>query len=77
MESNNIQLSTRRNILDGFSIARISWYGNVNQVDFLGRLYDLSSLPSFDNRYKTASEDIHKPRRNRTTLTIPINQQYK
>jgi hypothetical protein len=57
---NNIQLSTRRNILDGFSIARISWYGNINQVDFLGRLYDLSSLPSFDNRYKTAAEDIHK-----------------
>lgn len=60
MENNNIQLSTRRNILDGFSIARIAWHGNVNQVDFLGRLYDLSSLPSFDNRYKTAAEDIHK-----------------
>jgi len=60
MASNKIQLATRRNILDGFLITRIPWYGNLDQPSFLGRLYDLSILPSFDSRYKTAGEDIHK-----------------
>lgn len=55
-----IQLATRRNILDGFLITRVSWNGNLEQSDFLGRLYDLSILPSHDARYKTASEDIYK-----------------
>lgn len=55
-----IQLTTRRNILDGFLITRISWNGNLDQPSFLGRLYDLSQLPSYDPRYKTASQDIHK-----------------
>jgi hypothetical protein len=55
-----IQLETRRNILDSFLITRISWYGNLDQPSFLGRLYDLSQLPSYDSRYNTAGEDIHK-----------------
>jgi len=55
-----IQLATRRNILDGFSITRISWHGDMDQPSFLGRLYDLSVLPSYDPRYKTANEDIYK-----------------
>jgi hypothetical protein len=57
---NKIQLATRRNILDGFLITRISWHGSLEQSDFLARLYDLSQLPSYDSRYKTAQEDIHK-----------------
>jgi len=60
MTSNKIQLATRRNILDGFLISRISWSGKLEQPSFLGRLYDLSRLPSYDSRYKTADEDIHK-----------------
>lgn len=60
MATNKIQLTTRRNILDGFLITRISWYGKLDQISFLGRLYDLSKIPSFDFRYKTAGEDIHK-----------------
>lgn len=57
---NKIELSTRRNILDGFIITRITWYGNLEQANFLGRLFDLSKLPSTDHRYKTADEDIWK-----------------
>ncbi|REG88255.1 AbiJ-related protein [Algoriphagus antarcticus] len=57
---NKIELSTRRNILDGFIVTRISWYGNLEQVNFLGRLFDLSKLASTDHRYKTADEDIWK-----------------
>lgn len=60
MEENKIQLSTRRNILDGFLVTRIPWFGQLDQPSFLGRLYDLSKLPSFDGRYKTAVEDIQK-----------------
>ncbi|PWT71228.1 MAG: hypothetical protein C5B59_18455 [Bacteroidetes bacterium] len=55
-----IQLSTRRNILDAFLITRITWYGNLDQRTFLGRLYDLTHLPSNDSRYETASEDIQR-----------------
>jgi hypothetical protein len=60
MTTDKIQLATRRNILDGFLITRISWNGNLEQPSFLGRLYNLSKLPSLDYRYKTADEDIHK-----------------
>jgi len=60
MAENRIQLATRRNILDGFLITRIPWCGKLDQPNFLGRLYDLSKLPSYDDRYKTANEDIHK-----------------
>ena len=56
--TNIIELSTRRNILDGFIVTQISWYGNLEQGAFLGRLFDLSILPSTDTRYKTADEDI-------------------
>ena len=55
-----IQLATRRNILDGFLITRISWHGDLEQPTFLGRLYNLSSLPSYDPRYTTAGDDIYK-----------------
>jgi hypothetical protein len=57
---NIIELSSRRNILDGFLITRIPWYGNLEQAGFLGRLFDLSQLPSTDRRYSTADEDIFK-----------------
>ena len=57
---NNIELSTRRNILDSFIVTKIPWYGNLEQQNFLGRLFDLSKLTSNDPRYKTAGEDIWK-----------------
>lgn len=58
--TNKIELSTRRNIIDGFLITRMPWYGQIEQVNFLGRLFDLANLPSTDARYKTADQDIHK-----------------
>lgn len=60
METNKIKLDNRRNILDGFLITRIFWSGTLEQPTFLGKLYDLSKLPSFDQRFSTADEDIHK-----------------
>jgi hypothetical protein len=60
MEKNIIQLTTRRNILDGYLITRIPWHGDLDQPSFLGRLYNLAALTSTDYRYKTAEEDIYK-----------------
>lgn len=59
-EKNKIELSTRRNILDSFIVSQIPWYGSLEQQNFLGRLFDLSKLPSNDPRYKTAGDDIWK-----------------
>jgi hypothetical protein len=59
-QKNKIELSTRRNILDSFIVTKIPWYGSLEQQNFLGRLFDLSKLPSNDPRYKTASDDIWK-----------------
>lgn len=39
---------------------RIPYNGDLSVLDFLNRLYPLSDLPSFDNRYQTASEDIYQ-----------------
>ncbi len=56
----NIALSTRRNIIDSFLITKIPWYGELEQNAFLGRMFNLQKLPSFDSRYTTADEDIVK-----------------
>jgi hypothetical protein len=55
-----IEIATKRNILDAFLVTKVTWYGDLEQTNFLGRLYYLQNLPSFDNRYKTAFDDIHK-----------------
>ena len=49
---------TRRAIADHFSIGSASWAGRLNDEEFLARLYDLTSLPSFDHRFKNAAGDI-------------------
>ena len=38
------------------------WSGELDEVDFPGRLYELDMLPSNDTRYHTAREDIIKHR---------------
>ena len=35
-----------------------SCYGKLSEMDFLKRLYDLTALPSFDNRFENAEGDI-------------------
>ena len=56
--NNDVSYETRRNIVDGFQIDNMFWGGRLNDVEFLERLYDLESLPSYDNRYQDASGDI-------------------
>lgn len=42
----------------------ICWHGQLDEIAFLSRLYDLDELPSTDARYTTAREDIHQHRLN-------------
>lgn len=42
----------------------LQWWGRLDELDFLGRLYDLGSLPSSDERFTTAREDIVQHRYN-------------
>lgn len=39
---------TRQKIIDGLKIENTSWYDTLTDVEFLGRLYDRTSLPSDD-----------------------------
>jgi AbiJ N-terminal domain 3 len=55
---NKISEVTRRTIIDFLNIGDINWSGRYGDDDFLGRLYDLSKMPSSDRRHKTAAGDI-------------------
>lgn len=62
MPTSKITFVTLGAIRRVFSESGISWYGALDDVTFLKRLYDLASLPSNDSRYRTAEEDIAKHR---------------
>ena len=54
----------RQNILDGLRLDDVKWYGRLNDVEFLSRLYELEKLPTTDHRYKDAAGDIWQHRLN-------------
>lgn len=58
---------TRQNIIDGLKIDEVAWSGRLDEVEFLQRLYDLESLPSYDTRFKNAAADIWQHRVNNPT----------
>lgn len=49
---------TRRDILDSMFLEEVPLYGRLEEVEFLSRIWDLDSMPSFDHRYKNAIGDI-------------------
>lgn len=53
-----IRWETRRNIVDWLEIENVRWYGRLDDVRFLERIFDLAELPSYDSRYETARDDI-------------------
>lgn len=55
---------TRRNIVDGIKVDRISWMGALSDVEFLQRLWDLKAMPSTDGRFEDAAGDIWQHRYN-------------
>lgn len=49
---------TRRDISDAVLVGGIDWSGRLDEPAFLGRMFDLASLPSTDRRFPDASGDI-------------------
>lgn len=62
--SGKIDRRIRNNIFDGLKIEKVVWAGELNEVEFLERIFDLTSLPSTDNRYSDAARDIWQHRVN-------------
>ena len=59
-----ISREARRDIGDTILIRARPWAGSMDEVAFLGRLYDLDELPSYDTRFKGAARDIWQHRVN-------------
>lgn len=57
-KSPGVPRQTRINIFDGLRLDSVAWCGQLDEVEFLSRLYDLQQLPSRDNRFKDAAGDI-------------------
>jgi len=62
--ANEISEVTRRAIIDFIAANRISWAGRLQENEFLSLLYDLTTLPSHDYRYRNAAGDIYQHRVN-------------
>lgn len=56
--SSSITRQARRNIFDGIDLEGISYSGRLSDTEFLGRLFNLSELPSTDARFSDAAGDI-------------------
>jgi hypothetical protein len=63
-EGSGVPRDVRTNILDGLRLEHVAWNGELDDVEFLSRLYDLQALPSHDNRFKDAAGDIWQHRFN-------------
>ena len=55
---------TRRDIVDAIQVEKVNWSGRLEESEFLSRLFNLSSLPSKDSRFRDASGDIWQHRVN-------------
>ena len=53
---NQISSVTRKDLFDELSNLGYLWYGRLDEIQFLNRLYNLKKLPSLDERFKNAQE---------------------
>ncbi|WP_237059633.1 abortive infection family protein [Loktanella sp. M215] len=49
---------TRAAILDEMRARETVWHGALNEIAFLSRIFNLTSLPSHDSRFQNAQQDI-------------------
>lgn len=49
---------TRRDIIDFLLLREVPFYGRLDLISFLKRVWDLSGMPSTDNRFTNAEGDI-------------------
>jgi polyhydroxyalkanoate synthesis regulator phasin len=61
-EPQEITSVTRRSLVDELLLSGIAVTGGMQEDEFMGRLYDLTKLPSYDGRFETATGDIWKHR---------------
>jgi hypothetical protein len=54
----SITVVTRRELFDYIRTEVGAWWGQIEEIAFLSRLYDLQALPSDDYRFETAERDI-------------------
>ena len=59
-----VTAKTRRDLLDMLTVDRFDWWGRLDDVGFLERVWDLSAMPSTDHRFKDAAGDIWQHRVN-------------
>ncbi len=59
---NSISSLIRRKVTQ--VLTQVCWYGDLEEIEFLSRLYDLQQLPSTDDRYEDAERDIFQHRIN-------------
>lgn len=57
---NLITAVIRQRLNDEMCISQMPFSGRISDVDFLGRLYDLKALPSYDGRFPSADGDIYQ-----------------
>lgn len=57
---NKITDVTRQHIADEMQLAKLWYYGNQIEPDFLARIFDLKSMKSRDYRYDNAYDDIYQ-----------------
>lgn len=49
---------TRAAVLDEMRARETVWHGALDEIAFLSRIFDLTSLPSHDSRFQNAEQDI-------------------
>lgn len=59
---NEISEVTRRNLSDELTLTQLAVSGRLDEVEFFGRLFDLASMPSYDNRFRDMGGDLYKHR---------------
>lgn len=64
MTDKEITVVTRRNLFDELRLAEVNWAGRLGEVEFLSRIFDLSSLPSHDDRVADMAGDVFMHRVN-------------
>lgn len=64
LQTNALTEVTRRDIRRALVREGIRWSGDLEEAEFLSRLYNLSSLPSDDHRFPDAAGDICQHRVN-------------
>ncbi|MFJ8827695.1 protein kinase [Streptomyces sp. NPDC102467] len=62
--AHNITQVTRRRLFKFLQSREVQWFGDLDEIAFLRRLYDLDELPSSDDRFEDAEGDITQHRYN-------------